>query len=289
MFRNISLALVLGTGSALSSVAQSVSNPTASPEQTPAPSLAQQPVQTAPSPHNDPSHKPPLVVTPGQQTDRSALPPNPLGDALTSYRTGDFTAAITKFQAVLSDDPGSPEAYAGLTRAYLKQRNVDQAWATVSKGLAANDSPRIRVALGEVYFRQGKIHEAEREWVQVINSGHPEPSAFLGLYRVRNAIAMYKQGKAMIDKAHELNPADPEITREWIDTLRRPDRIKYLEDYLAGPNNDDSEEREGTRTYIDYLKAREQEPGKKCHLVGKMNATETTLVPLLMDPQHLRG
>jgi predicted aspartyl protease len=205
-----------------------------------------------------------------------------------AYRKGDFTAATAKFQEVLRDNPKSPDAYAWLTRAYLKQKNVDQAFETVTAGLAANDSAPVRVALGEVYFRQGKIHEAEHEWVQVINSGHPEPRAFLGLCRVRYSLAMYKHGKEMIDRAHELDPADPEITREWIDTLRRPERIKYLEDYLASPNNDDSE-RQATRTYIDYLKARAEEPRRKCHLVGEVGATETNLERLFIDPQHLRG
>jgi len=212
-----------------------------------------------------------------------------LGQALALYRNGDFPAAIGKFQEVLRGDAKSPDAYAWLARSYLRQKNVDLALETVNKGLAMNDCPRVRVALGEVYFRQGKIHEAEREWVQVVNAGYPEPRAFLGLYRVRNALAMFKQGKAMIDRAHDLSSSDPEITKEWIDTLQRPDRIKYLEAYLAGTNNDDTEERAGTQTYLDYLKARASEPGKKCHLVGDVRSTETNLVRLLMDPEHLRG
>jgi tetratricopeptide (TPR) repeat protein len=269
MYRNfwaahLGFACLLVAAPALAGVAQSPSGPMAVPSQSQA--------QTLPSP--------PAAGSAARL---------PLKDALTLYRNGDFSAAIAQFQQALRDDPKSPDAYAGMTRAYLRQKNMEQAWVTVRQGLAAVDSPTIRAALGEVYFRQGKIHEAEREWVQIINSGDPEPRAFLGLCRVRNALALYKSGKAMIDKAHALSPQDPEITREWIATLRRPDRIRYLEDYLAGPNNDDSHERESTRTYIDYLRAREQEPAKKCHLLGKMRATETDLVRLLMDPQHLRG
>ena len=84
---------------------------------------------------------------------------------------------------------------------------------TATRGLQVNDSATIRVALGEVYFRQGKIPEAEKEWIAVINSGYPAARAYLGLARARWAIAMNKSAKAMIDKAHELGPSDPDIQR----------------------------------------------------------------------------
>src|SRR5579872_7177303 len=81
------------------------------------------------------------------------------------YYQGQFDAAIQKYQQIIADKPNSSEAYAGLTRVYLKQKNVLQANETVLKGMQAADGPAVRVALGEVYFRQGKIPEAEREWV----------------------------------------------------------------------------------------------------------------------------
>src|SRR5271169_7147035 len=46
---------------------------------------------------------------------------NTLGEALSLYRKGDFTAAIAKYQDLLQKNPRSPDAYAGLVRVYLKQ------------------------------------------------------------------------------------------------------------------------------------------------------------------------
>jgi tetratricopeptide (TPR) repeat protein len=79
-----------------------------------------------------------------------------LADALALYRKGNFTAAIEKYQQVLQEAPQSPDAYAGCTRAYLKQGNVNLASGTVTKGLELSDSPRVRVALGEVYSGRAK-------------------------------------------------------------------------------------------------------------------------------------
>ena len=112
----------------------------------------------------------------------------------------------------------------------------------------------MQLAPAEVWFRQGKIAEAEKEWVEVVNSGYPEARAYLGLARVRNAIAMYKTAKTMIDKAHDLDPNDSDIQEEWIGTLSRAERIQYLEESFAGENNWDADERADVKNYLQYLK-----------------------------------
>ena len=147
----------------------------------------------------------------------------------------------------------------------------------------------MKVAQAEVWFRQGKINEAEKQWVDIINSGYPEARAFLGLARVRDALAMYKSAKKMIDKAHELDPLDPDIQEEWIGTLSRSERIEYLERSMAGDNNWDSDQRSDVASYLQYLRERAKQKNGSCHLVSKVTRTETPLVPLLIDPTHLRG
>jgi tetratricopeptide (TPR) repeat protein len=216
-------------------------------------------------------------------------PPSPLGEALTLYRKGDFDGSIRDYQQVLLENPSSAEAYAGLTRVYLKKKDVQQASDTIHKALQVADTPAVHVALGEVYFRQGKISDAEVEWVKVINSGYADARAYLGLARVRWAISNYKSGWAMIDKAHALDPSDPEILRVWVGKLSSAERIKFLENYLAGENNDDEESRTAMRHYLEYVKARARDPRGSCRLVSKATATEASMAELLEDPQHLRG
>jgi len=218
-----------------------------------------------------------------------ALPPDPLHEALMLYRKGDFDGAIIKYRELLTEKQSAPDAYAGLIRAYLKKKDLDHAYDTATQAAQASDAVPVRVALGEVYFRQGKIHDAEQEWVKVINSGHPDGRAYLGLARVRWSISMYKSGWNMIDKAHTLDPSDPEIRRLWTAKLNRAERIKFLEGYLASENNEDADTRQRMREYLEFLKARSKDPRGGCHLVSKTSTTETPLVRLLRDPQHLRG
>src|ERR1700686_4040726 len=236
---------------------------------------------------NQPAAPSPPLDSPSAQL--SSAPPDPLGEAKALDRKGNFDAAIKKYQQLLQERPKSPDAYAGLTHCYLKKKDVTQAYETITNGLQIADSWPVRVALGEVYFRQGQIPKAEKERVGVINSGHQAARAYLGLARVRWAISMNKTAKAFIDKAHGIDPNDPEIKRSWIGTLRRSERIKYYETYLAEPNDSDADERRGLESYLSYLKERSKQAGRSCHLVSKATNTETPLVRLLMDPEHLRG
>jgi tetratricopeptide (TPR) repeat protein len=233
----------------------------------------------------------PLSAAPSRSSSATSLdsPPDPLGEARTLAQKGDFDGAVKKYQQLLQEKPKSPDAYAGLTRVYLKKKDVAQAYETVTKGLEVSDAWPIHVALGEVYFRQGKITEAENEWVGVINSGHPSARAYLGLARVRWAIAMNKTAKTMIDKAHELDPRDADIQKYWARTLSRLDRIRYYENYLAGPNASSEEERGDLERYLSYLKEGSKQSGTFCHLVSKVTSTEVPLLRLLLNPEHLRG
>jgi tetratricopeptide (TPR) repeat protein len=258
----------------------------ATPQQDSAPAG---PPQAASSPTVATTKQPAPGDVPSSSSQLPAAPASPLGEARILARKGDFDAAIQKYQQLLLEKPTSPDAYAGLTLTYLKKKDVPQAFETVTRGLKASDSWPIHVALGEVYFRQGKIAEAEKEFVGVINGGHQTARAYLGLARVRWAISLNKSAKTMIDKAHELDPEDPDIQKRWISTLRRSERIKYYQDYLAGPNDSDADERGNLQSYLSYLRERAKQHDRPCRLVSRITATETRLVRLLIDPNHLRG
>jgi hypothetical protein len=135
-------------------------------------------------------------------------------------------------------------------------KDVRQASATAAKALEVADSVPVQVATGEVYFRQGKLREAEDEWVKVVNSGRQDAHAYMGLARINWAISMHRTGWTMIEKAHAIDPSDPDIRRAWMYRLNMKDRIKFLEEYLAGENNDDEETRNSMRHYLEYLQAR---------------------------------
>jgi tetratricopeptide (TPR) repeat protein len=217
----------------------------------------------------------------------SALSPAIL-EALALYRSGKFEASAEKYRQILMVDPKNAAAYSGLTRCLLKEKKVDDAHATIDTAIHTVDSPAVRVALGEVEFREGTLAGAEREWADVINSGHREGRAYLGMARVSTALSLHKRAKVMLEKAYAAGPNDADVCKAWMSTLSRSQRIKYLEDYLSQDNADDEETRGHMRHYLDYLKARLLEPKRGCHLVSKATSTETQLVNLRDPPASPR-
>lgn len=213
-----------------------------------------------------------------------------ISEALQRYRTGQFDEAIEKYRSVLQQDPKSGDAYAGVSRCLLKQQKIPEALETAKKGVAeAPDSPSAHTALGEVLFRQGDLHEADVEWVKAANAPHPDARALLGIARLEEAMSLYAKAKHSIDRAHQLDPDDPEIRRYWLSTLRRADQIRELEQYLAKATNDDERIHYALERRLDLLKAREQQPSRSCKLASDVRHTETPLERMLIDANHIHG
>jgi tetratricopeptide (TPR) repeat protein len=211
--------------------------------------------------------------------------------ALASYRNGKLDAAIKLYQSALQLDPASDVAYSGLTRAYLRQEQVQDAFETATKGIAqAPDSALTHAAMGEVYFRRAQMGESEQEFMKAVNRANPDPRGYLGLSRLYNAYSLHAKARAMLEKAHALDPSDPDIARQWMQTLSRAERIKWLETYLATPSEtDDQEGRDSDKNYLEILKERQNRPDLTCKLVSNVSSTETSLKPMLTGPTSLHG
>lgn len=212
-----------------------------------------------------------------------------LPDALRLYRTGKLDAAIEEYkQLETGGDAGL--AYAGIARAYLKKKDDLNAYAAAAKAVeVAPQAPDAKVAQGESLYRQGKITDAEKMFVSVINSGAENARAYLGLARVSQTITYFRREKTMIDRAHMLDPADPDITRMWMGTLTLNERIKALEDYLAQESDDDFETRMGLERQLATMKDVSTTPQHQCRMVSKVKSTTAPLDVLYEGPTRIRG
>jgi tetratricopeptide (TPR) repeat protein len=227
------------------------------------------------SPQSQPAIVPPVSAT--------------LAEAMALYQSGKFASAVEKYRSVLASDAKNSDAYAGLVESLLKQKDIVGARAAIDKAIQNADSPKVRVALGEVEYREGSIGSAEREWINVVNSDHPQARAYLGIAKLSTAFSLHKRARTMIERAYNTDPEDADARKAWMSTLPPSQRLKFLEAYLAQNNADDQETQARLKQYLDYLKARLQTPKVSCHLVGKVTSTETSMIDLLSDPQHLRG
>jgi tetratricopeptide (TPR) repeat protein len=228
------------------------------------------------------------------QPDPTAL----LSDAKSLYRKGSFDQALARYNGVLKVDPQAGDAYAGIVRCYLKQDKVREADDALRKGLQADPAHAdLKVAEGELLFRQGEIPEAGALFNEVIATPPspaqpnvpPNARAYLGGARVAAASAMYAREHILVTRAHALDPSDPDIQREWMRTLSTAESIKSLEDYLGQTTNDDAETRRILKERLDFLKASRLAQSGHCRLVSDVTSTETNLSPIQARSGHVQG
>src|SRR2546421_10478752 len=99
--------------------------------------------------------------------------------ALQLYRTGKFGDAENEYKALIQEDPQSALAYVGLVRVYLKQKRLSNASTAAAKAVElAPPLSAVHVAMGEVYFRQAKMDEAEKEFLKEIKRGTRDARAY---------------------------------------------------------------------------------------------------------------
>ncbi len=213
-----------------------------------------------------------------------------LSDAERLYRAGKFAAAAQEFNSLITSGSQPAIAYAGLTRVYLKEKKPAEAYAAAAKAIELQPTlPDAHIAVGEAYFRQGRIAEAENEFVTLVRAGTPRARAYWGMARVSQANSFYRQAKRMIDKAHDLDPADPDIQRFWLSTVSLQDQIKSLQDYLSRETNDDAKNRRDLERELVILENEAAQPTRPCQLATKVSSTQTNLRRLLIDANRIRG
>jgi tetratricopeptide (TPR) repeat protein/predicted aspartyl protease len=236
------------------------------------------------SPKADATVPPGKVASPPQ-------PGSPLRHALELYRNGRLEEARAEYEGLTkAGGSGSAAAYAGLARVLLKQKNLEEAAAAAKEAMDADgNSGAAHTALGEVYFRQGKIVEAEHEFLPLAKEETAEPRAHYGLARVYFASSFYFHAKVQIDIAHQLDPEDPEIQKLWMSTLNFKERLAAMRGYLEGEREPSDDEREHMESALASMEEADESGRKGCRLVGAPKNLDMRLETLLRDSRHLRG
>jgi tetratricopeptide (TPR) repeat protein len=253
---------------------------------------AQAPNSPPPAPPFAPS---PVPQNPAPASGRTFTLPPPLSPALAhardAYRGGQFDTAATEYNAIIAGGGADVAgAYAGLARVYLKQKKPGDAFAAAQK--AVDLDPHLATAhstLGEVYYRLGRMPDAEAQLHVPLDQKIADPRSFLGIYWVTRATSNYRSAKISLDTAYRLDPDDPEIRRAWLGTLSLKDRMKALQEYLAGQNNEDDEKRVNLQNLLAVLEDQANRPERSCRLVSHVTATETNLEAMTHDPTDLIG
>lgn len=135
-----------------------------------------------------------------------------LGNAYSSR--GRDQEAIREYREALKADPTSVEAYGHLAEIHLRHRDYVAALAMLEKAAECKDAdsaPQLYNTLGELYFRAGRLTEAEAALSKAIPlDPHPaEPLRRLGeIYLEQKRFA---EAKKALEAAFELDPGNQTI------------------------------------------------------------------------------
>jgi hypothetical protein len=172
----------------------------------------------------------------------------------------------------------------------LKQHKVAEAYDAAMKGVALTpDRAPAMVALGDVYYRQGKLGEAEELFYKPLRKCNLDARAFLGLTHIYWVTLNFKRAKDNIDQAYKIDPDDPDIRRAYLRTLSGAGRVQFLKDYLAGVSNDDAETRLNFERELAMIENESNAQEHNCRMVTNVTRTEARMEPLLYDPRNIRG
>lgn len=231
------------------------------------------------------------AATLGQTTAPAQRPPDPqLASGEQLYLAGRFAEAEQKFAALVKADPRNTTGQEGLIHTQLRLQKIDDAMASAEAALKLQpDSVPLITALADVQFRSGKIADAERTYLKAMKLNGDAVSPHLGLAQVYRSYSLYRGAYDQLKRAHELAPANPQITREWLDMLPPRDRVAAIEAYLAGSHSGDPRETTSLQSYLAALKTALAQPQHACQLVSQVSKTNTKLEPLRKDPQHIGG
>lgn len=197
-----------------------------------------------------------------------------LGDDL--YRRGRFAESGERYRAALKIEPNLESAQAGLALALLGEDKPFDAFTIIKPAYVAHPkSAPILVALGNASFRVGKMQQAEKAYRAALSFDPSNAKAYLGLFELFNAYSDFAHARDALNRAHALEPKDPDVEVAWLSTLPRRQRAAALKEYLAEAHGNVEDEK--LKDYLHYLETTADQVVHPCTLTTTSQDTESKL------------
>jgi predicted aspartyl protease len=211
-----------------------------------------------------------------------------------AYLKADYEKSAGLYRTDLASHPNDPQLTAELVRVLLRQQKLQEALDIVEAAVKANASSTsaqavLLTAKAEIQIRQGLLWEVGTTLAAAQKADLCLPRIHLVEARYGQLNSQYEMARSQLQLAHQLDPKDPDIRRQWISTLPRTQRIAELENYLNSATGDDAEDRRRLQLALEGAKKSLEEPQKPCRLVSTVTSTEMPFAQLMFDATHLRA
>ncbi len=211
-------------------------------------------------------------------------------EAESAFLHSEYDRATTLYQAQLQSNPNDPALTAGLAMVLLKQQKVREAEQVVQKALSHNPASAVLLtSLGEVHYREGAPWLAKADVDAAMKADPCYPRLHLLYARVLRLNSFYATAAKEIATAYALDPADPQIRLQWIDTLPIKEHVTELETYLSKANGDDPDTTRDLRYSLEYLKQQLVTPRRSCRLVSNTSTSTIPFADMMYDAKRIRA
>jgi tetratricopeptide (TPR) repeat protein len=147
---------------------------------------------------------------PTSQAQYDSLSNSALSRGIDRYSSGDYNGAVTEFKRAIglsSFSDNSAKAYDYAARAYLQDGNTEAAIKTYQEAIKSYPTREaFHTSLGDIYYNQGQLSEAEAEYKAAINLDSESTDSRYGLGQVYLNSERYEEAEAQFKKVVLLSP-----------------------------------------------------------------------------------
>jgi Flp pilus assembly protein TadD len=147
---------------------------------------------------------------PHSQNQYDSLSNNALTRGIDLYTNSDFAGAVKEFRRAIGLSPFSDnaaKAYDYMARGYLMADNADAAIKTYEEAIRAYPArDTFRISLGDIYYKQGLLPEAEVQYAAAVKLNSESPDSRYGLGQVYLNSGKYSEAETEFKKVVTLSP-----------------------------------------------------------------------------------
>jgi Tfp pilus assembly protein PilF len=208
----------------------------------------------------------------------------------TAYIRADYAQAEQLYSQALTQQPQDVGLAVALVRTLLREgktpQAADQAQAAVTRQPHSADA---LTALAEVQLRQGEPWLAQQTVDSALAADQCHARAHLIRGQILRIDSMYASDRVEVTKAHEIDPADPDIANTWNRFVEPAQEIDGIAKSLATERDIDAAIRKKAEDSMHAMLPLLSENSQTCKVLP---ADPTAAIPLLAsmaDGKHIDG
>jgi tetratricopeptide (TPR) repeat protein len=223
----------------------------------------------------------------GQTATCPVQPPGPATDADKAYSEGRYADAEHLYAREIAQQPQDIERSAALVRTLLKEGAIAEAASQVNGILPRNpDSAITLTAQAEVQLAQGQ------PWLvlRTLDAAAAADRCYARIHLIRSETlridSMYASERAEIQRAYDIDPADPDIQHAWKEIVSAAHDVESIDQSLATSHDSDPEARKAVDASRRELMLRLAENSQTCQIQPATASGSLQLLPATDDRAH---